>query len=296
MAKLKFKINCKSQTSFFINRDNIHDAYFSDIRKYPLLSESEEKDLIYKYRNAKTEKDKTAARNKLIEGNLRFVVSVVKKLGTADTFLDLVNEGNSGLIKAVEKFNPDKDVHLITYALSWIVAYIKNYQITQLRSVVPPNALKLHNYVKNVTNDFILANERNPSPNEIADIIREKFNFNITNLEDVELGQVISINEKYSVIDEDDKVENSDTYISRTSSNNIQDTIDEEYKKNQIDFFLGKLDEREKFIVTKYYGIGCEQESFDTIGIHLNLCAERVRQLCVSAVKKMRNYKEMVGN
>lgn len=293
---MKFKINCKSQTSFFINRDNIHDAYFSDIRKYPLLSESEEKDLIYKYRNAKTEKDKTAARNKLIEGNLRFVVSVAKKLGTADTFLDLVNEGNSGLIKAVEKFNPDKDVHLITYALSWIVAYIKNYQITQLRSVVPPNALKLHNYVKNVTNDFILANERNPSPNEIADIIREKFNFNITNLEDVELGQVISINEKYSVIDEDDKVENSDTYISRTSSNNIQDTIDEEYKKNQIDFFLGKLDEREKFIVTKYYGIGCEQESFDTIGIHLNLCAERVRQLCVSAVKKMRNYKEMVGN
>lgn len=294
MAKLNLKINCKSQTSFYVNRDKIHDAYFSDIRRYPVLTESEEKELVNTYRNAKTKKEQEEARNKLIEGNLRFVVSVAKKLGTPDTFLDLVNEGNFGLIKAVEKFDPNKDVHIITYALSWIVAYIKNYQITQLRSVVPPNALKLNNYVKSVTNEFILKNERNPSANEIAEIVREKFNFNITNLEDVELGRIISIDEKYSIIEEDDTVEDSDTYLSRTSSNNVQDTIDEEYKKNQIEFFLGKLDEREKFIVTKYYGIGCEQESFDTIGIRLNLCGERVRQLCVSAVKKMRKYKEMV--
>ena len=110
--------------------------------------------LVLQFKNAPTEQERNKAKNKLIEANLRFVISIAKKLGTPETFLDLVSEGNIGLIKAIEKFDEEKECHLITYALSWIVAYIKNYQITQQNSVVPPNALKLHNYVKNVTREF----------------------------------------------------------------------------------------------------------------------------------------------
>lgn len=296
MAKLNLKINCKSQTSFYVKRDNIHDAYFNDVRHFPVLTEGQEIELVNKFKNGKTKSERENARNKLIEGNLRFVISIAKKLGDSETFLDLVNEGNIGLIKAIEKFDPKKDVHVITYALSWVVAYIRNYQITQMKSVVPPNALKLHNYVKNVTNEFILKNERKPNAAEVAEIVREKFNFSITNLEDVELGKMFSIDEKYGAIKDDNTVGESDMYLARTSSNNVQDSIDEEYKKNQLDFFLGKLDNREKYIVERFYGIGCVQESFDTIGFHLNLGGERVRQICVTAVKKMRKYKEMVDN
>lgn len=290
-----YRFNCHSHNSFYIDRDNIHDAYFNDVRRYPILSESDTKRLVNIMNdNNKPNEERERAKNRLVECNLRFVISIAKKLGTPETFLDLVSEGNIGLIKAIEKFDTNKKCHLITYALSWIVAYIKNYQITQLNSVVPPNALKLHNYVKNVTRTFFKENERNPTPHEIADMVREKFDFNIGNLEDVEMGRIISIDEKYSIIEEDDTVEDSDIYLARTSSNNIQENIDEEYQKHKLDFFLGKLSKRERFVVERHYGIGCEQESFDTIGLHLDLGKERIRQICVEAVKKMQRYKEMV--
>jgi RNA polymerase primary sigma factor len=290
-----YRIDCNSRTSFFIN-DDIIEAYFNEVRHYPLLSETEEYELAKKIKNAPTEKERENAKTKLIQSNLRFVVSVAKKLGTPDTLADLISEGNIGLIKAIEKFDADKDYHLITYALSWIVAYIKNYQITQMNSVVPPNALKLHNYVKNVTREFYVKNERNPTPHEIADMVRKKFNFKITNLEDVELGRMISIDEKYGVIDEDETVEDSNMYLQRSSTNNINDDIDEQYTKHKLDFFLGKLDKRERFIVERHFGIGCLQESFDTIGLRLQpeLGGERVRQICNNAVKKMQKYKKMV--
>lgn len=291
-----YKFDCSSKTSFFVNKDGISDAYFNEVRRIPLLTEKEEYELVLQYKNGTTEREREKAKNKLVESNLRFVISIAKKLGTPETFLDLVSEGNIGLIKAVEKFNVDKECHLITYALSWIVAYIKNYQITQLNSVVPPNALKLHNYIKNVTREFYMKNERNPTPHEIADLVRKKFDFRITNLEDVELGKMISIDEKYGVIDDDETVEETEMYLSRTSTNNIQDDIEDEYKHHKLNFFLGKLEDRERFIVERHYGIGCEQESFDTIGLQIDLGGERVRQICNAAVKKMKKYKTMVND
>lgn len=290
-----YRIDCNNKTNFFI-KDDIIDAYFNEVRHYPLLSETEEYELALQSKNAPTEKERQSAKTKLIQSNLRFVVSVAKKLGTSDTLADLISEGNIGLIKAVDKFEADKECHLITYALSWIVAYIKNYQITQLNSVVPPNALKLHNYIKNVTKDFYTKNERNPTPHEIADMVRQKFDFRITNLEDVELGRMISIDEKYGVIDDDDTVEESTMYLQRTSTNNINEDIEEQYTKHKLNFFLGKLDERERFIIERHFGIGCLQESFDTIGLQLKpeLGGERVRQICNEAVKKMKKYKAMV--
>ena len=291
-----YKFDCSSKTSFFVNKDGISDAYFNEVRRIPLLTEKEERELVLQYKNGASEREREKAKNKLVESNLRFVISIAKKLGTPETFLDLVSEGNIGLIKAVEKFNADKECHLITYALSWIVAYIKNYQITQLNSVVPPNALKLHNYIKNVTREFYMKNERNPTPHEIADLVRKKFDFRITNLEDVELGKMISIDEKYGVIDDDETVEETEMYLSRTSTNNIQDDIEDEYKHHKLNFFLGKLEDRERFIVERHYGIGCEQESFDTIGLQIDLGGERVRQICNAAVKKMKKYKAMVND
>ena len=285
-----YRVHCGSHKTIYVDRDNIHDAYYNDVRKYPILSEEEERELINRYNFGKTEEEREKAKEKLITSNLRFVVSIAKKLGTTSTFLDLINEGNIGLIKAVEKFDPSKKYRLTTYAVSWIVAYIKNYQITQVKSVVPPNTLKLHNYVKNVTKEFFVENERNPTPHEIADLIRKKYNFKITNLEDVELGRMISIEEKFNV-SEDDTFEDSNIYVQRTSaSNTINNNIEQDYKRHQLEFFLGRLSEREREIVERAYGIGCEEESFDTIALDMNICGERVRQICVNAVKKMQEY------
>ena len=294
MRQMNLQIKCNSKNSFYLNRDDIQEAYFADVRQFPILDEKEEHDLLYKVQNGNTKKERDDANHRLAERNLRFVISIAKKLGNPDNFLDLVNEGNIGLMDAIDKFDISKNCKLITYAVSWIVSYINKYQIQVSKTVVPPNALRLHTYVRNVMKEFFIENERNPTPQEIANKIREKFNFNISNLEDVELGKVVSIEEKYSVIEEDDSFEDSSEYIQKTSFNNIQETIDKEYKMHQLDFFLGKLDERERFIVEKSYGIGCIAESFDTIALRLDLGKERVRQICVAAVKKMQKYKEMV--
>lgn len=293
MRQMNLKIKCNSQNSFYVNRTNIQEAYFTDVRQYPILNECEERDLLYKVKNGETKKVREEAKKRLVECNLRFVISIAKKLGNPENFLDLVSEGNIGLMDAIDKFDINKKCKLITYAVSWIIAYINKYQIQNSKTVVPPNALKLHNYVRNVTNTFFVENERNPTTQEIADIVREKFKFNITNFEDVELGKIVSIEEKYSVIDDDDSFEDSSEYAQRTSSNNIQEIIDKEYKMHQLDIFLGKLNERERFIIERSYGIGCIAESFDTIALHLGLGKERVRQLCAAAVKKMQRYKEM---
>ena len=287
---MNLKINCKSQNSFYLNREGIQECYFSDIRKYPILTEKEEYTLLCQAQKGKTKDERDKAKKRLVECNLRFVISIAKKMGTQKNFLDLVSEGNIGLMDAIDRFDISKKCKLITYAVSWIIAYINKYQIQDSKSVVPPNALKLHNYVRRVSNDFFYQNERNPTAQEIADLIREKYDFNISNLEDVELSKIVSIEEKYSIVGEDDSFEDSSEYSRRTSSNNIQDTIDDEYKKHQLDFFLGKLDKRERFIIERNYGIGCVPESFDTIALHLGLGKERVRQICVAAIKKMQNY------
>lgn len=292
MSTFNFRVDCNSKAGIYINRDDICSAYFNEIRHFPILNEEEERELLLTFKTAETQKERDAAKNKLVESNLRFVISIAKKLGTPETFLDLVSEGNIGLINAIEKFDIEKKCHLITYALSWIVAYIKNYQILQMNSVVPPNALKLHNYIKNVTREFFVKNERNPTAHEIADLVRKKFNFKISNLEDVELGRMVSIEEKFGSSDDDDTIEESTVFLQRTSSNNVQDVIENDYKKVKTDFLIKRLDQREKFIITRYYGIGCEQESFDTIGLRLNICGERVRQLHNIAIEKMKRFKQ----
>lgn len=291
---MKLRIDCKSKTGFFVNRDRVHDDYFNDVRRYPVLDEEEQNKLIDTYKNSDDEVEREKAKNKLIESNLRFVISVAKKLGTAETFLDLVSEGNIGLIKAIEKFDPNRNCRFLSYAVSWIIACIKRYQITKGNMVVPPNALKIHDYVKKVTKDFLKENERTPTAHEIADMIREKFNFNISNIDDVELGHVISIEEKIKISDDGDTIGESSIYLSRTCSNNVQNTIDDEYKKHQLDFFLGKLNEREQNIVKRFYGIGCEPETCESIAFDMNIGGERVRQICVAAVEKMKRYRRMV--
>ncbi len=286
---MNIRINCKSQ-GFFIERDDIQDAYFNEIRKFPVLKKDEEVKLFEQYLNGETKKERDEAKTKILECNQKFVVSIAKKMSTQENFLDVISEGNLGLIAALEHFELNKNCRFITYAVSWIISYIRKYQIQKSNIVVPPNALKLYNYVKRAEKNYMKKHHRTPNSDEIAEFIEKNFDFKVNNINDVELGKAISIDEKYGVID-DDTFEESDTYIIKTSKNNIQEDIDKEHKRYLAHYFLEKLNEREKFIVTKHHGIGCEEECFDTIGMQLNIGAERVRQIYKGAVKKMQRYK-----
>ena len=99
----KYKFDCGSKTSFYVNRDNnVVDTYFNEIRRYPVLSEEEEYQLFMQLKNGATEKERQEAKEKLINCNLRFVISIAKKLGTPETFCDLVVKETLVLLKRLK--------------------------------------------------------------------------------------------------------------------------------------------------------------------------------------------------
>ena len=290
-----YTIKCNSQIACYTNRDDITMAYFNDVRHFPVLSEEETTHLLEVLNSGSTKEERDKAKAKLIEGNLRFVVSVAKKLGNKETFLDLINEGNMGLIRAIEKYDKNKKCRLLTYAQGWIVSYMLKYKQKQSNAVTPPNVLKIYALIKKVNKTFYNENERKATREEIAEIIKDKYNFVIKNLDDVELGQMISIDSEYGVFDEDEKFEENNIFNSKTCTNNIEEKINDDYTKHKLDMLLGKLTDRERYIVEKYYGIGGIEESFDTISIELGVSKERVRQVCKKAVLKLKNYKHLTN-
>ena len=124
MQQMNLQIKCNNKNSFYLNRNIIQEAYFTDVRHYPILNENEEYELLYKVQNGETKEEREEAKKRLVECNLKFVISIAKKLGNQENFSDLVSEGNIGLMDAIDKFDISKKCKLITYAVSWIVAYI----------------------------------------------------------------------------------------------------------------------------------------------------------------------------
>ena len=124
--------------------------YFRDLNRYPTLTPQEESALLKIIKNGETEEIRKSALQRLIRGNLRFVVSVARKYqGRGLSLLDLINEGNLGLFKAAKRFDMDKDVKFISYAVWWIRQSIQKALFEQVGAVrIPPNKLALVNRFK----------------------------------------------------------------------------------------------------------------------------------------------------
>lgn len=285
-------VNCKSTFGYNFGSDTITSLYLKDVRRYPLLNTEEERELIKQFKHGKTEKEREDAKNKLIQSNLRFVISVARKLGDRENFHDLVSEGNIGLMKALDRFDLSCKCKLTTYAVSWIMVQMQEYQMRKQKIVIPKNISKLTRYVKHAIDELYAENERKPYYDEIAARIKEKYNYNVVNLTDVTLGdKIVSISEKYDTKDRDcNTFEDGPVFTSVTSNNNIDKFINDDSSTIEAQFFLSKLNERERYIVVNKHGIGCEPLTLEQIGVRLELGKERVRQIYAESLKKMRQY------
>lgn len=281
-------VNCKSQVSPYCQRVGSVNQYFNDIRKYPILSKEEQKRLIIQIRG----KDKNLCRlafDKLVKCNQRFVASAAMKYSNGEDLLDLINEGNIGLINAIERFDITKDVKFITYAAWWIQKSINQYLTNFRDMVVPANAAKLRNVTHKARNEFYLNEERNPTLEELRDFIKEKYNHNVSNLTDLETFQSYSID--CNINGEDDETfSESSLYTNITSSNNIEDDIKESDNKRIISEILSKLSEKDRFIIECAFGIGRTQQRYEEIAEELSLTKERIRQKINEIIKKLGKY------
>jgi RNA polymerase primary sigma factor len=212
-----------------------------------------------------------------------------------NNILDLINEGNIGLLEAIKRFDytdTSRGNNFVTYAVYWIRKYMQNYLITKDKIVRPANYHKLFNLVSKIKNDFYVKNERQPTLEEVSSIIRERYHLNVENLDELETIIPMSIDEN----GEDDNmnttnVEHTEKYNSRTSSNNIESHYDDIEKTNTINLVLRRLDPREQTIIRRMYGIDNDGvcSTMESIAKDLCLSKERVRQLYTKSLEKMKH-------
>ncbi len=274
--------------SSIANEDDLLQMYLKDIGKVKLLSSKEEKQLGKQIKEGCLPQADIAKR-KLIQANLRLVVSIAKRyIGQGVLFMDLVQEGSLGLIKAAEKFDYSKNFKFSTYATWWIKQTIIRAISNNSRTIRIPvhMADKIRKYKKVYTTlSFELGHE--PSDQDIAErmglsvrklstikksIIREPISLETPVTDDLNIGDYIQ-----------DKKHNSPEEQTKTST-----------LKGSVSHLLSTLDEREKKIINYRFGInGCAPMTLEQLGREMGYSKERIRQLEDIALAKIREKEEL---
>lgn len=256
------------------------DKYLQEIGKVPLLSPEEEVVLI-----TQIKKGNKVALDKLVKANLRFVVSVAKQYqGQGLSLPDLINEGNIGLIKSVERFDDTRGFKFISFAVWWIRQSIIKAIADHARLIrLPLNKVVLTNRIRKANSALEQELERAPSAEELA----EALNMEIHEV-DAHLGAKeahISLDNPFS--------EDEDSSLIDTLENTNADQTDKKYHavclKQEIERSLQALPERYKQMLCYFFGIGVDYPlSLDDIGQRFDITPERVRQIKDKALTRLR--------
>lgn len=274
----------------YSDSDNeVLSTYLKAIDKIPLLTYEEEYDLALKAKNG----DKKA-RERLINSNLRFVVSVAKKFrGQGIPLEDLINEGNIGLMTAVDKFEPEKGYHFISYAVWWVRQAILKALAEQSRPVrLPLNRSNELIQIVRAKNELLKSGENSdPSAEDIAEKTGLERNL-VKSLMDI-TREMISFD---SPIKGDEEGDSSYFDFVEDKSQTPEEDVVNHMMEKDVRSLLDVLGDKERDIIEKRYGFnGREPMSLKAIGDEYNLTKERIRQIEKSALEKLRNNGDSVG-
>ena len=259
------------------------ERYLQEINKEPMITPEEEVVLAHRIHNGDDE-----ALEQLTKANLRFVVSVAKQYqGQGLGLIDLINEGNVGLITAAKKFDETRGFKFISYAVWWIRQSILQALAENSRLVYLPlnqvnNLTKIHRFLS----DFAQKNERTPSNEEIAealDIDAEKVKTIMQSS-----GRPTSMD---APLADDEGSCLLDLLQSRDGSNTERDLITGSLI-TEVSSAVKKLPERERKVVEMFFGLNGPEMNLEDIGRELHLSRERVRQLKEKALKLLREAQE----
>lgn len=257
------------QNTNFLNTEEIQ-FYLKDIKKLP-VSDKQRLTLIVKglQKTNISSKEREDLLKQLVLGNLRFVISVAKNFQNQGLDLpDLISEGNIGLIKAAEQFDPKRKIKFISYAVWWIRQAIMSSLNDNSRTIrIPSNIIQEQQKLKKLFFDEY----ENP----------EKL------LEIPTLSIPKCVNLSTPINDEGDEL--IDIIVNHDSFNPESYVVNQDETKEQVKKLLGLLNEKERIIITKYFGLDGVECNLEDLGEQFGCTKERIRQLKEKAMKKLRN-------
>lgn len=261
--------------------------YLNEIGFSPLLTPEEE---VHFARMAM--RGEEAGRKRMIESNLRLVVKIARRyVNRGLSLLDLIEEGNLGLIRAVEKFDPERGFRFSTYATWWIRQTIERAIMNQTRTIrLPIHVVKELNVYLRAARELTQKLDHEPSAEEIADLLDKP-------VEDVK--RMLGLNERVTSVD---------TPLGHDSDKSLLDTIpdihvsdpaellQDDDMRASIGEWLGELTEKQREVVARRFGLrGYETSTLEEVGREIGLTRERVRQIQVEALKRLRDILEKQG-
>lgn len=261
--------------------------YLNEIGFSPLLSAEEE---VFFARKAL--KGDNAARKRMIESNLRLVVKISRRyVNRGLALLDLIEEGNLGLIRAVEKFDPERGFRFSTYATWWIRQTIERAIMNQTRTIrLPIHVVKELNVYLRAARELSQKLDHEPSPEEIAALLEKP-------VEDVE--RMLALNERVTSMDAPIGPSSDKTLVDTVPDVHVSDPVEllENSDLNlSLDHWLDELTEKQREVLSRRFGLrGHESSTLEEVGREIGLTRERVRQIQVEALRRLRDILEKQG-
>ena len=264
-----------------ITIDDPVKVYLKEIGRVPLLSSEEEVDLAIRISNGDV-----AAKQRLSEANLRLVVSIAKRyLGRGMQFLDLIQEGNLGLIKAVEKFDYTKGFKFSTYATWWIRQAITRAIADQARTIrIPVHMVETINKVKKVQSQLLHQNGHEPSPDEIAEVI----DMPVDKVREIMRVAQEPVSLETPIGEEEDS--HLGDFIPDNDAPAPADAASHTMLREQLADVLSTLTPREAKVLRLRFGLeDGRSRTLEEVGKEFNVTRERIRQIEAKALRKLRH-------
>lgn len=261
--------------------------YLKEIGFSPLLTAEEE---VFFARKA--QKGDAAARRRMIESNLRLVVKIARRyMNRGLALLDLIEEGNLGLIRAVEKFDPERGFRFSTYATWWIRQTIERGIMNQTRTIrLPVHVLKEINIYQRAARYLSQKLDHEPTPEEVAQLLDKP-------IEDVK--GMLGLNERLASVDaplDDDPDRSLLDAIADERTLDPEKAQQREDLQQLIESWLNELNDKQREVVERRFGLnGREISTLEEVGADIGVTRERVRQIQVEALKRLRVILERAG-